>query len=143
MYNINPILWGKHGWAFLHYITLSYPDTPDKDTKQMFKDFFTNIIWKFLPCEKCRINYKKHLQDLPLTDEIMNSRNSFIYWLVDMHNIVNQDLDKKKISYDEFNSIYMSNQEEEKEKKETNYSSYIIICLIIILIILFMIYRKV
>ena len=49
MYNINPVLWGKHGWTFLHYITLSYPDNPDEATKQMFKEFFTQIIWKVVP----------------------------------------------------------------------------------------------
>ena len=141
MYNINPVLWGKHGWPFLHYITLSYPDNPDEATKQMFKDFFTQIIWKFLPCESCRVNYVKHLKHLPLTDDILSSRNKFIYWFVDIHNMVNEELGKRKISYAEFNQIYMENKVE--EKKKTNYSMYMVICLIIILVILFMVYKKV
>lgn len=141
MYNIKPILWGKYGWGFLHYITLSYPDNPDEETKKMFKDFFTKIIWKYLPCESCRQNYVRHLEEIPLTDEIISSRNKLIYWFVDIHNLVNLETGKQKITYAEFNKIYMEPQVE--EKKEYNISMYIVICLIIILIILFIIYKKV
>ncbi len=139
MYNIDPILWGKHGWTFLHYITLAYPDKPDIETQQKYKDFFKNIIGNFLPCESCRVNYKRHLSELPLTDDILASRDKFIYWLVDMHNLVNEETGKKKISYDEFNNIYMKKQ---KEKKESSKSIYMISFLIIILIILFITYKK-
>jgi hypothetical protein len=96
---------------------------------------------KFLPCESCRVNYQRHLKELPLTDDILNSRNKFIYWFVDIHNIVNEELGKRKISYAEFNKIYMENKVE--EKKKTNYSMYMVICLVIILVILFMVYKKV
>jgi hypothetical protein len=139
MLNISPELWGKYMWKSLHYITLSYPETPDEKTKLKFKDFFINIIWNYLPCEKCRHNYKRHLEELPLTDQILNSRNNFIYWLVDIHNIVNEETGKRKISYQEFNKIYFGNEE---EKKENKLSLYITIFLIIVLIILFILYKK-
>jgi hypothetical protein len=140
MNNINPILWGPHMWKSLHYITLSYPNNPTDETKNMFKDFFTNIIWKFLPCEKCRYNYIRHLKELPLTDEILNSRNKFIYWLVDIHNIVNDETGKRKISYEEFNNIYYGKDNTIK-KKNTSYL-YVILILVIILILLFITYKK-
>lgn len=139
MYNIDPSLWGLHMWKSLHYITLSYPDKPTEEIKLLFKDFFTNIIYKFLPCEKCRYNYKKHLIEIPLTEDILNCRNKFIYWLVDIHNIVNQETGKRKISYEEFNKIYIDNNENKKENKSY---LYIITFLVIILIILFFIYKK-
>ena len=141
MYNIKPVLWGRHGWGFLHYITLSYPDNPDQETKKKFKDFFTQIIWKFLPCESCRHNYVRHLDEIPLTDDILSSRNKFIYWFVDIHNLVNYETGKKKITYDEFNKLYI--EPEVKEEKQNNTSIYIIVCLIIALIILFITYKKV
>ena len=103
-----------------------------------FEDHFyivTNDNAKNFKLVKTPINATK--KDLERIKELLKKRkNTFKIY----DNLL---INKKKISYDEFNSIYMSNQEEEKEKKETNYSSYIIICLIIILIILFMIYRKV
>ena len=141
MYNISPALWGNHGWSFLHYVTLSYPDNPDQETIETFRDFFINRIWKVLPCEKCRYNYKRHLTDLPLTDDILKCRDKFIYWLVDMHNIVNEEIGKRKISYDEFNEIYTNNKKEEVKTK--NNSFIFVILLILILIILFILYRKV
>jgi predicted nucleic acid-binding Zn ribbon protein len=58
-----------------------------------------------------------------------------------MHNIVNDELGKRKISYAEFNQIYMENKVE--EKKKTNFSMYMVLCLVIILIILFVVYKKV
>ena len=141
MYNIKPVLWGNHGWTFLHYITLSYPDDPDQETKNKFKDFFTKIIWNFLPCESCRHNYVRHLDEIPLTDDILSSRNKFIYWFVDMHNLVNREIGKKVITYDEFNKLYI---EPEVKKEKQNYTSiYIIACLIVALIILFITYKKV
>ncbi len=138
MYNIDPMLWGGHLWRSLHYISLSYPENPDNDTKLMFKDFFTNIIWKYLPCEKCRYNYQRHLIDLPLTDKILESRNNFIFWLVDIHNIVNEETGKKKITYKDFNDIYM----EDNGNRDNYVSLYVTIFLIIVLIILFIIYKK-
>lgn len=139
MNNINPILWGPHMWKSLHYITLSYPNNPSNETKNMFKDFFTNIIWQFLPCEKCRYNYIQHLKELPLTDEILSSRNKFIYWLVDIHNIINFETGKRKISYEEFNNIYFNN--DNNVKKNTSFL-YVIFILVIILILLFITYKK-
>jgi len=126
-------------WKSLHYITLSYPDNPDDETKYMYRDFFTNTINNFLPCEKCRHNYNKHLRELPLTDDILNSRNKFIYWLVDLHNIVNKETGKSVISYEQFNQIYLNTQ-----KKQQNYTTlYIITFLVIVLLILLTIYKKV
>ena len=50
-------------------------------------------------------------KELPLTEEILNSRNKFIYWLVDMHNIVNESKNKPILSYqDAFNKINYSIQ---------------------------------
>ncbi len=141
MYNIDPILWGKHGWAFLHYISLAYPDNPDIETQQKYKNFFINVIGNFLPCESCRLNYKRHLSEVPLTDDILASRDKFIYWLVDLHNIVNEETGKRKISYDEFNDIYVKQQK--TEKKESKKSLYVIILIVIILVFLFITYRKI
>jgi len=139
MYNINPVLWGEHMWKSLHYITLSYPDDPSENIKILFRDFFVNIIWKYLPCEKCRHNYVKHLEELPLTDDILSSRDKFIYWLVDIHNIVNEETGKKKISYDTFNDIYMGNGNNTKTKYM---SLYIVIISVLVLMLLFVIYKK-
>jgi hypothetical protein len=34
MQNINPNIWGTHGWTFMHYITLAYPENPSEEDKK-------------------------------------------------------------------------------------------------------------
>ena len=41
--NFNPKLWGNHAWVFLQHVALSYPDQPNKEIKQNYKDFFYSI----------------------------------------------------------------------------------------------------
>ena len=45
MSNINdqimtPDVWGPHGWKFIHYITLGYPENPTQMQKDKYKAFF-------------------------------------------------------------------------------------------------------
>ena len=141
MYNINPLLWGPHLWKFMHYLTLSYTDNPNIDEQNKFKNFFM-MIGQYLPCEKCRVNYKINIQTLPLTDSILSSRNNLIKWLFDLHNIVNKETGKTQLTYDKFNDIYLNNKQEESDNNNTQYKYAILIILAVILIILFIIYKK-
>jgi hypothetical protein len=99
MYNINPIVWGEHLWKFMHYLTLAYPDNPSIDEQNKFKKFF-NMIGDYLPCEKCRINFDKHLEKYPLSDDILNSRFDLINWLINIHNEVNIMNNKPVFTYE-------------------------------------------
>lgn len=141
MYNINPLLWGPHLWKFMHYLTLSYPDNPNIDEQNKFRNFFT-MIGQYLPCEKCRVNYKTNIQTLPLTDVVLSSRNNLIKWLFDLHNIVNKETGKTQLTYDKFNDIYLNNKQEENDNNNIQYKYGILIILAVILIILFIIYKK-
>ena len=75
MININPQLWGPHLWKFMHYLTLSYPDNPTNIDMNKFKNFFT-MIGEYLPCEKCRVHYKNHNNNFPLTENILSSKDN-------------------------------------------------------------------
>ena len=142
MYNINPLLWGPHLWKFMHYLTLSYPDNPNIDEQNKFRNFFT-MIGQYLPCEKCRVNYKTNIQTLPLTDVVLSSRNNLIKWLFDLHNIVNKETGKTQITFDKFNDIYLNNKQEESDNNNNiQYKYGMLIILAVILIILFIIYKK-
>lgn len=132
MYNINPVLWGKHLWIYLHYLTLSYPDKPTQEDKQKMKEYFTGL-WRYLPCEKCRINYLRHFEELPLTDETLENRDKFVFWLVDFHNIVNLETGKKQMTKAEFIKQYM-NGEEDKSKRKF-YIIFVLLFLVILLLL--------
>lgn len=104
--NLTPDFWGAHGWVFLHSITFNYPKNPTNSDKLKYKKFFESI-GDILPCEKCRINYKEHIRINPINDHL-NSKTQLIKWLIDIHNMTNNDLNKPILSYEEVMYEYRS-----------------------------------
>lgn len=91
----DPKIWGPSGWIFLHSVTKGYPECPTEEDKRVMKDFFIKT-GKVLPCERCRANYSLHLIKYPLTNEILASRQKLEKWLLNIHNEVNKQLEKKE-----------------------------------------------
>ena len=85
---MQPSVWGPHVWRSIHYIALGYPDNADS---MAYKEFFLNL-WKVIPCLKCSINYKRHLEELPPIDQYLGSKDDLFKWTVALHNIVNLEL---------------------------------------------------
>jgi hypothetical protein len=143
MINISPNLWGPHLWKFMHYLTLSYPDNPDIQDVNKYHTFFS-MIGEYLPCEKCRIHYKGHLQEYPLTQKILSSRDNLTHWLFNLHNIVNQSLNKKELTIKEFNDIYVNNINNNISNSNSNsyINTIIFVIIILIIIIPLIIYKK-
>jgi hypothetical protein len=98
MVNISPKYWGRGAWVFLHSVTMAYPDNPTDSDKLNYKNFFSSIK-HILPCQKCRVNYSKHLLNYPLTDKILSSRENLIDWLILIRNQTNISNNKPKIDY--------------------------------------------
>ena len=96
---MEPKVWGKYVWTSIHIIALGYPDKPTDEEKQNFKTFYTEL-WKVIPCYKCSINYKKHLDELPI-DDYLTDNMSLFRWTVYLHNIVNKELGKKEWTFEE------------------------------------------
>jgi len=130
---MNPQVWGKHAWIFLHSITMAYPDCPTDIDKTNFKSFFI-MLSNVLPCYKCKINYTKHMNELPLTNHVLNSKENLIKWLIDFHNLVNRDTGKKQLTYNEVNEIY-SNLYGNNTKSKI-FKIYLILFVFIILVII-------
>lgn len=105
---ITPDIWGPVGWKFIHFIALGYPQNPTEVQKSDYKTFFESIK-NILPCSICSNNYKKHLIDLPLSDEVLQNREELLKWTIDMHNEVNIQNNKKKLSYDEAIDLMLNN----------------------------------
>jgi hypothetical protein len=104
--NISPNLWGPHLWKFMHLFTLSYPNEPTEEEKDSAYNFFT-AIQTVLPCEKCRYNFKNHLETL--TEEVLDSNENLVKWLFNIHNEVNKSTGKPVFSFDDFISMYINN----------------------------------
>lgn len=155
---MEPEIWGKHAWIFLHSITMTYPENPSNEDKKTYKNFFESLD-KVLPCIICRINYRKHINNVPI-DNFLHSRRSIVEWLINIHNQTNTMLNKPTIEYDEvinnFKKLYKKDNINNEEIKNNNtilktntnlnnsnlYLCFIIILLIIIAILVWNVIRK-
>ena len=90
-----PDVWGPHGWKFIHYITLGYPNNPSVTDKKQYYEFFDNLK-NVIPCSICGNHYKEHLKVFPLSEKVLSDKKKFIEWGINMHNMVNK-VNKKRI----------------------------------------------
>jgi len=97
---MGPDTWGPHGWKFIHFITMAYPDHPSRYDKQNYKNFFLNLS-HVIPCSLCADNYKDHLRQYPLTEEVLSNQENLMKWGIKMHNLVNEENQKKVFSNEE------------------------------------------
>ena len=95
---VTPEVWGKHVWQSLHYITLGYPETPTSDQKQKYKAFFI-LLKDTLPCSVCANHYAENLVKMPITDTVLETKESLVKWLIDFHNVVNEMKNKPIVKY--------------------------------------------
>ena len=95
---MNQNIWGSHLWFSLHTISFNYPTKPTNDDKEKYKLFFETLQY-VIPCNICKKNYIRHLQEHPITNHL-NSKKDLVYWVIDMHNMVNAEIGKKILSYD-------------------------------------------
>ena len=132
--SLKPDIWGPHGWKFMHYVSLGYPINPTETDKQNYKTFYTSLQ-HILPCEKCAQNYSHNLQKYPI-DNHLESRDTLVKWAIDIHNQVNNELNKTELTYENALSLYTSG------KNESLDYYFKIAILVIILYFLYMILKK-
>jgi len=89
-------VWGPNVWKSIHYIALGYPKTPTYEDKMNYKNFFLSV-GPVLPCMKCSMNFKKHLDELPIDGYLENTDRLFA-WTVKLHNLVNKENGKGEMS---------------------------------------------
>ena len=146
---LGPNIWGPHLWKALHIISLGYPNEPNEEQKKNYRTFFENF-YQVLPCSICSNNYKKNLKELPITNDTMKNQQNLVKWVIDVHNIVNKELGKPVIEYDDtllliFNNFNNSPKHLENKENTSNNTSYTLFSLLIILFILIIIaivYKK-
>lgn len=155
---MNPEIWGPHAWFFLHTITFNYPDNPNKEDKINMKDYIYSFS-KIIPCYTCKKHFMEQLKETPITDNVLNSREKLIDWMINAHNVVNKRNGKKVWTTDEvmkyYSKIYSSGNNNNnnnsldnnekctkcKKKEKSNFFN-IIIFIIIIITILYMNRKK-
>jgi hypothetical protein len=129
--------WGPSAWLFLHSVSFQYPENPTDQEKNNYKIFFESLQ-NILPCPNCREHYQKNLKENPMN---LESRESLIKWVIDLHNLVNQKNSKKEYSYDEVKDLYQSKYNysiKENESVESNMKFVLILILMILIIFYFL-----
>lgn len=140
---MNQNIWGSTLWFSLHTISMNYPNNPTYAEKKDYKNFFISLQ-HVIPCKVCRKNYQRHLKEHPI-DNHLESRQKFVYWLIDIHNMVNAEIGKKILSYEnvieKYEKIYDKKIFEEdfiEERKMLIFdnSKYMYLFLVILIILL-------
>ena len=81
---------GVSTWALLHSVAAIYPNLPNETERQSLKDFFDGLMY-FYP-SKSEV-MKEILKEHPLE---YSNREELIYYMCEIHNLLNRKLGKKK-----------------------------------------------
>tara|TARA_B100000927_G_C16046415_1_gene301266 strand:+ start:39 stop:461 length:423 start_codon:yes stop_codon:yes gene_type:complete len=135
---MGPDVWGPHGWKFLHFVSIGYPENPTEIEKKKYKTFFT-LIKDVLPCSLCGNNYKKHLKEYPLTDKILQDKSKLISWCIKMHNLVNIENNSKV--YDDNEALKLILKEKSCPKEGSN-KEFLIVIVIMMIVIALVFYKN-
>lgn len=102
--------WGPAGWKFLHTITFAYPDQPTLQQQRSATDLFTSLQ-DMLPCPACQGHYQEFLKQNPIP---VSNAVDLQKWLVNLHNSVNQRLQKPLVTYEQAKQMYTTPTSESK-----------------------------
>jgi FAD-linked sulfhydryl oxidase len=100
MIGMAPTVWGPLFWTTMHVVTLGYSPNPSKDEQTAAIQFFRSLE-AVIPCPICRAHYSKFLKEAPI-ENYVSSRDVLIKWLFDIHNHVNEQLGKPKVTWQQF-----------------------------------------
>jgi len=115
-------IWGPPLWHILHTISFNYPNNPTLEQKKYYYNFYTNLK-NILPCKYCRDNLLENLKIHPLTINDLENRDKFSRWVYNLHEIVNNLLNKKsnltyedvRERYEHFRSRCLTNKSQDTE----------------------------
>ena len=118
--NLSPNHWGPKTWFFLESAAIAYPTNPTDEEKTSAKNLIL-ALRDLLPCELCRINYRSYLNEIiqgNYLDNVVKDRDSFMNFIILVHNDVRVKTDKPSRSVEEVFNYY------EKQYSSTPVNNY-------------------
>lgn len=97
---MSPAVWGPIFWANMHIVSLGYPSKPSEEDKAGAAAFY-NSLATVIPCPICKTHYSTFLKKTPV-ESALRSRHELIHWVFDLHNNVNEQLGKPRITFQEY-----------------------------------------
>lgn len=92
--SIPPAVWGPFFWHTMHLAALGYGTNPTLPEKRAAKEFYESLAY-MIPCPICKTHYSDFLKKYPITPSLDNRKNLFS-WTVQIHNAVNESLNKRQ-----------------------------------------------
>lgn len=97
---MSPAVWGPIFWATMHIVSLGYSSKPTDEERAQAIAFY-NSLASTIPCPICKTHYKTFLARSPV-EAAVNNRQDLIHWVFELHNDVNAQLGKRRISFVEY-----------------------------------------
>lgn len=106
-------VWGPPVWFTILTFALTYPLCPNQVTKKKYYDFIQNLPL-FLPEGT---NFVEILDRYPVTP-YLEGRESFVRWVIFVHNRINESIGKRAISIEDALSQYHEHYKPKPEISE-------------------------
>ena len=100
----DPNIWGPHYWFFLHTVAHSYPEVANATLKRKYYDLIQNMPL-FIPNEEIGDHFQELLDKYPVSP-YLDKRDSFIRWVIFIHNKINIQLGKEELTFNEAIDTY-------------------------------------
>ena len=81
---------GRASWHLLHTMSVKYPLNPTRKDQQDYLSLI-KLIAQFYPCGDCAAHFQRLLVKLPPR---VGNREEVIQWTCEIHNLVNERLEK-------------------------------------------------
>jgi Erv1 / Alr family len=126
-----PKSFGPYFWGAFHLACLA---NVDKEALKTFIETYQMV----LPCFGCRMHFSQLLAEYPIPDQ------DVFRWSVDIHNIVNQRIDKPVMSYEDALAHWLSGCEPEKapEPEPLFDSTTILLMVLLVILIIAILFRR-
>lgn len=99
IYLIKPDQWGPWAWHLMHTISIGDNKEINSNDKLIYKKIYT-LFLDIIPCLVCKKHYGEILEKNNIKLSELN-RKYIIKWVINVHNLVNKQLKKRKISNSE------------------------------------------
>ena len=94
-------------WNSLHYLSYNYPKNPTLQNKKQITNLVSKMRRDGIACSYCRSHFNKWCINNDIKKYIDN-RNNLINFFINVHNDVNNRNNKKILSRNEVDKIYLN-----------------------------------
>ena len=107
MINLNPKIWGPHGWFFIESVVIGLPDKIPLEIQNELKHFFISISF-LLPCETCRQHFSEYIKSTDIMGVDFSTKIQVLTWINRVHNNIRKINRSKPINIEKTIQYYNS-----------------------------------